>query len=566
MGWRMPNLFHRLRRTAARAAAASILVLAAVGAGPAFADALVDNVDGVALDAEGRVVRFTGILLTPDGRIVRLLARGDKRPDRLDWRADMRGRVAIPGMIDAHGHVMGLGLRALTLNLFDTQTLDVAKARIAAYAAANPQRPWILGGGWNQEVWKLGRFPTAADLDAVTGSRPVWLERADGHAGWANSAAMKLAGITARTPSPAGGRIEKGPNGQPTGVFVDAAMALIERHVPPPTPRDRNSAFLKAQEALLSAGITATADMGTSVDDWLVYRRMGDQGQLRIRIMSYAAGIEPALQVAGQAPTPWLYADKLKMGGIKLYGDGALGSRGAWLKQPYADAPTQTGLNFLKDDQLLNLMSRGTMDGFQIAVHAIGDRANAQVLDAIEELAQSYKGDRRWRIEHAQIIDPADLARFGRNGVIASMQPIHEASDWRMAEARLGPARLGGAYAWQSVLRAGGRLAFGSDYPVESPAPFVNWATALTREDAQGQPPGGWRPEEKVSLEVAWAAFTRGAAYAGFAEDRFGTLAPGQRADFIIVDRDPTRVSPAELRQTRVLETWVGGEKMWQAK
>lgn len=555
----MLNPFRTLRLRIA------FLTAAALVASPAFADALVDNVNGVALDKDGREVRFTGILIN-DGKVVRLLKRGEKRPDRLDWRADMRGKVAIPGMIDAHGHVMDLGFRALELDLFSTTSLAQAQSRIAAFGQANPTRPWIIGGGWNQEVWNLGRFPTAAEIDAVLSDRPVWLQRADGHAGWANSAAMRAAGITAKTVSPAGGRIEKLANGQPSGVFVDAAMSLITDKMPKPNPRDRNAAFLKAQEALLAAGITATADMGTTIDDWLTYRRMGDQGQLRLRIMSYAAGVEPALAVAGAGPTPWLYGDKLRMGGIKLYADGALGSRGAWLKQPYSDSPKNSGLGFLKDDQLLNLMSRGAMDNFQIAVHAIGDRANSQVLDAIDELAVTYKGDRRWRIEHAQIVDPADLPRFGRNGVIASMQPVHESSDWRMAEARLGPARLGGAYAWNSMLRAGSKLAFGSDYPVENPNPFVNWAVAITRQDASGQPIQGWRPEERVTLTQAWWAFTQGAAYAGFAEEKFGTLAPGQRADFVIVDRDPTEVGAVGLRQTQVLETWVGGEKMWERK
>ena len=544
----------------------AVATFALIAATPAFADALVDNVTGVALDKDGREFRFTGILMSPDGKITKLMKRGDKRPDRLDWRADMKGRVAIPGMIDAHGHVMELGFRALELDLFTTRSLEDATSRIRAYAAANGQRPWILGGGWNQEVWGLGRFPTAADLDAVVSDKPVWLQRADGHAGWANSAAMKLAGITARTVSLAGGRIEKLPNGQPSGVFVDAAMALIADKLPKPTGRDRDFAFLKAQEALLSAGITATADMGTTVEDWSTYRRMGDQNLLRVRIMSYSAGIDPAVVIAGQGPTPWLYNDKLRMGGIKFYSDGALGSRGAWLKAPYADAPRNSGLGFLTDAQLLNQMSRASMDNFQVALHAIGDRANSQALDAIDELAESYKGDRRWRIEHAQIVDPIDLPRFGKHGTIASMQPVHEASDWRMAEARLGAARLGGAYAWAQMLRAGSKLAFGSDYPVESPAPFVNWAIAVTREDVQRQPPGGWRPEDRVTRQQAWRAFTSDAAYAGFAEERFGTLAVGMRADFLIVDRDPTTVSPEELRTTRVLETWVGGEKMWEAR
>jgi predicted amidohydrolase YtcJ len=306
--------------------------------------------------------------------------------------------------------------------------------------------------------------------------------------------------------------------------------------------------------------------MGTTVTDWLTYRRMGDLGLLHIRIMSYAAGIESALEAAGQGPTPWLYSDRLRMGGIKLYADGALGSRGAWLKADYADAPGQKGLGFLSDDQLLNSMIRGAMDGFQIAIHAIGDRANNQVLNAIEVLADTYKDDRRWRVEHAQIVDPADLPRFGKFGTIASMQPVHQTSDRLMAEARLGPDRLGGAYAWASMLRNGARLAFGSDYPVESPDPFAGWATAFTRQDADREPEGGWRPEERVTREQAWAAFTTGAAYAGFAEAKFGRLAPGMRADFLILDRDPMMASAAALRGTQVLETWINGERVYAKK
>ncbi len=533
----------------------------------AHADGLVDNVAGVALDAEGRVVRFTGILIDGEGKVVRLLAKGDKPPRKLDWRTDMAGRVVMPGMVDAHGHVMALGFRGLELNLAKTRSLADAQEAIRAYARANANRQWITGGGWNQEAWGLGRFPTSAELDAAVGDKPVLLERADGHAVWANNAAMKAAGITAKSVSPAGGRIELLPNGQPSGVFVDSAASLFEKAVPKPSPRERNAAFLKAQDTLLSNGITATADMGVSVDDWLVYRRMGDIGQLRVRIMGYAAGLDPALAIAGNGPTPWLYADRLRLGGVKLYADGALGSRGAWLKEPYADAAGQRGLSFIGDTTLLNLMSRGTMDGFQFAIHAIGDRANRQVLDAIDEMAASFKGgDRRWRIEHAQVIDPADLPRLGRNGIVASMQPTHATGDRTMAEARLGPARLTGAYAWATVLKDGGRLAFGSDYPVEDPNPFVGWAAAFTREDAQGQPPGGWRPEERVSREQAWKAFTADAAYAGFAEDRFGALLPGKRADFIVVDRDPMTATPAELRATRVIETWVGGYKAWPQK
>ncbi len=542
-----------------------LLAGALIAVTPARADSLIDNVNGVTLDEQGRVVRFTGLVMSADGHVVRLLQRGDKRPERPDWRADFQGKVLLPGFVDAHGHIMELGFRALELDLSDTRSLDEAKARIAAYAAANPERKWILGGGWNQEKWGLGRFPTAADLDAVVSDRPVWLARADGHASWGNSAALRAAGVSAKSVSPVGGRIERA-GASPSGVFVDAAQALVQKSVPQPLPKEMAVAFLKAQAILLSFGITAAADMGTSIDDWLTYRRMGDAGSLRLRLMSYGAGVEDTLRIGGTGPTPWLYDGRLKLNGVKLYADGALGSRGAWLKAPYSDAAGQTGAGFLSDAMLRNKMSRAAMDGYQVAVHAIGDKANSQVLDAIDELAPTYTGDRRWRVEHAQIVDPADLPRFGAHGTIASMQPVHQTSDRTMAEARLGSGRLAGAYAWATMLKNGAGLAFGTDFPVESPDPFAGWAAGFTRAEANGEPVGGWQPQERLTREQAWKAYTQDAAYAGFAEKQFGRLAPGQYADFIIVDRDPTLASATELRATVVEETWVGGRKEFARK
>jgi len=530
---------------------------------PALADGLVENVNGITLDKDGKVVRFNAMLVGKDGKVTELLTKKDKLPRQLDFRHDARGATMLPGLIDAHGHVMGLGFQLLTLDLSATNSLAEAQAAIREYAAKNPDRRWIIGRGWNQEKWGLGRFPTAADLDAAVSDRPVWLERVDGHAGWANSRAMEIAGVNAASKSPAGGRIEM-TGGKPSGIFVDAASELVGKFVPVPKPLERDIALGEAQKKLLSQGITAIADMGTSMDDWQSYRRAGDGGWLSIRIFGYAGGIDNMVAIAGPRPTPWLYDDKLRLGGVKLYLDGALGSRGAWLKKPYADAPGQTGLQFLASAEIRNLMVRASMDGFQTAIHAIGDAANAEVIGAVEELSETYKGDQRWRIEHVQIVDPADLQKLGQHGIISSMQPVHQTSDRLMAEARLGPERLKGAYAWQSIAKAGGKLAFGSDVPVESADPFAGLATAMTREDAAGQPFGGWRPEERVGREQALAGFTTGAAYAAFAETKVGSLTPGHHADFILIDVDPLLASPSEIRKAVVRETWVGGRPVYK--
>ena len=543
--------------------AAPVLLGAALLVSPALADTLVYNVDGVTIDEEGKVKRFTQLVYDDDGIITHTLERGEERPEGIEFAMDGEGQVMLPGMIDAHVHVMGIGFGALTLDLSETESLEEALTAIATFAEENPGRPWILGRGWNQEKWGLGRFPTAAELDAVVSDRPVWLQRVDGHAAWANSLAMEQAGVTAATQDPEGGRIIRDASGAPAGVFVDNAETLVARTIPAPRPQDRDSALAMAQERLLANGITAVADMGTSIEDWQTFRRAGDLGQLRIRIMSYANSLESMELIGGPGPTPWLYDDKLRLNGIKLYVDGALGSRGATLKEPYEDDPATRGLPLITPAQLRNRMSRAAMTNFQSAVHAIGDAANAEVLNAIEELSESYAGDRRWRIEHAQIVDPSDLARFGEHGVIASMQPLHQTSDRLMAEARLGEDRLGGAYAWRSVLEVGGKLAFGSDAPVEPADAFAGIAVAISRTDANGEPFGGWRAEETVSREQALAAYTSDAAFAGFADGRFGRLIPGERADFLFVDRDPLLASPSEIRETEIREVWVGGQRVY---
>ncbi len=530
---------------------------------PASADALLDNANGYTLDEDGDLVRFTGLLFDPEtGRITRLLSRRDDRPREVDFRHDAQGRTVLPGLIDAHGHVMGLGYNAISLDLSQTDSLEEAMAMLAEYDRNTPNPRWIVGRGWNQERWGLGRFPTAADLDAIVPDRPVWLVRVDGHAGVANSQALRETGVTAETEAPSGGRIERTGNA-PNGVFVDAAQALIENTIPPLQPPVRDIALAEAQELLLGYGVTSTHDMGTSSEDWSVIRRAGDHDQLRVRITSYASSLDTLLDIAGDEATPYLYDGRLRMVGLKIYTDGALGSRGAVLNAPYADDPGNRGLALIDDVGLRNTLSRLALDRFQPAIHAIGDGANRQVLGAIEEIADRYSDDRRWRIEHAQIVDPSDLPRFARHGIIASMQPVHQTSDRTMAEVRLGPERLQGAYAWNSMLHNGVPLAFGSDYPVESPNPFPGLAAAISRQDANGEPAGGWQAHERIMLQQAFAAFTTGAAHAAFAEENVGRLGEGLYADFIIVDRDIFDSTPQEIRETQVLESWVGGERTW---
>jgi predicted amidohydrolase YtcJ len=532
-----------------------VALAAALLASSASADTAITNANGIQVDAAGHLEHFSGLLIGDDGKVVRLLHAGDPTPMATKV-VDAHGQALLPGLIDAHGHVMDLGAFASTLDLVGTTSIADLQRRLQDYASANPDAAWIEGFGWNQELWSEKRFPTAADLDAAVPGRPVVLERVDGHAVVANSAAMKAAGVTAATKAPAGGEIHD-------GLFVDTATGLIGKAVPEPTDAERDAAFQKAQETLLGFGVTGVGSMSTSLEDWNTFRRAGDAGRLKVRLMVYLLGVEP-LKIMPR-PTDWMYGDRLHAGGVKLFADGALGSRGAWLKQPYADKPDTRGLQFHSDAEYLTLADTAASHGFQVATHAIGDAANAQVISAYEILSKKYPGDRRWRIEHFQIVDPADIPRLKPAGIIASMQPTHQTSDRLMAEKRLGPDRLKGAYAWQTVEKLGIPLAFGSDFPVESPNPFPGLSAAISRQDINGQPPGGWIPSERLSFAQALAAFTRGAAYAGFAERKFGALERGKWADFILVDRDPSKVDARSLARTKVLETWVGGKKAWSA-
>ena len=538
---------------------ASFALLLAAAAVPALADSMIYNVNGIQVGPDGKLHRFGGLVIDDNGKVAEIFQRTEDLNRPIEHEIDGQGRTLLPGLIDAHGHVMGLGFSALQLDLTGTSSLADLQARLKAYAAANPDARWIVGRGWNQELWPQNErvFPTSADLDAVVSDRPVVLTRVDGHALVANSAALNAAGVTADTKAPEGGRIEN-------GLFVDAAMPLIESAIPVPTPAEYDAARAKAQELLLSVGLTAAADMGTSLADWQAMNRASNARTLHLRVLVYAAGTE-ALTAMEISPSPGRFLDeRVPVVGVKLYSDGALGSRGALLKRPYADAPQTSGLAVTDPATLRAQAGHAAAGGYQVAIHAIGDRANAEAIGIFEQLGAQHGRDRRWRIEHFQIADPIDIPRLKPSGIIASMQPVHQTSDRLMAEKRLGPDRLKGAYAWQTVAKLGIPLAFGSDFPVENPNPFPGLAAAISRQDMNGQPPGGWIPEERVTFEQALYGFTRGAAYASFAEGRIGSLEPGKWADFILVDRDVSKADPQALARTQVLETWVAGKKVWE--
>ena len=532
---------------------ALLAITAAFLSSAGTADTLIANVNGIQVDAQSRLQHFSGILIGDDGKVVRLIRSGEPMP-KAATVIDEHGRTVMPGFIDSHGHVTDLGFAALTLDVDGTRSLGEMQQRLRDYAGAHPKESWIIGFGWNQELWPDKRFPTSADLDAVVSDRPVVLQRVDGHAVVANSAAMKAAGVTAATKAPAGGEIHD-------GLFVDNATGLINKAVPAPTTAQLDQALAKAQDILLGFGVTSVASMSTSGPDWLAFRRAAESGKLDVRLMAYMLASN---NMPMTAPTGWLDGDHLRAVGVKVFADGALGSRGAWLKKPYSDMPGTTGLQFHTDAEMRAIDDKAAAQGFQIATHAIGDAANAEVIRSYEWLDSKYGLNRRWRIEHAQIVDCADLPRIGKGHMIASMQPTHQTSDRLMAEKRLDPARLKCAYAWQSMLRTGAKLAFGTDFPVESPNPFPGLSAAISRQDVNGQPAGGWYPAERLTLGQALHAYTRGGAYAAFAEDRIGALDPGKWADFVVVDHDPAKVDPQQLAKTQVLETWVAGKKAWE--
>ena len=474
--------------------------------------------------------------------------------------------VILPGVEDAHCHVDSLGKRLLAADLSRARSEAEAVKAAATAGPESLQGEWLLGRGWDQNDWgEAGGphpFPGRTLLDDALPTTPAWLVRVDGHAAWVNGEALRRAGITRHTPEPPGGRILKDAAGEPTGVLVDNAMGLVSAHVPAPTEAQREARLEAAFRRILSGGITAVHDAGMDLETFRVLQRWDAVGALPLRIYAMADGQGPdgeALRERGP-----FRGNFLSMRAAKLFADGALGSRGAALFTPYSDDPAESGLLLMSPEALQARAADFMRAGFQVAIHAIGDRANAVALDALVGAAkETGGGPGRHRLEHAQVLSPADLPRLAREDIIASMQPTHATGDMPWAEARLGPERMAGAYAWRSVLQSGARLAFGSDFPVEEPEPLPGFYAARTRQDARGLPAGGFYPAQVLTGEETLRAFTREAAYAAFAEGERGVLREGMAADFAAFSVDPVTCEPAALLTARTLLTVVAGREVY---
>jgi len=479
---------------------------------------------------------------------------------------DGNGRTMLPGLIDAHVHVMGLGFREMDVDLSGIRTLEETLDKIKEYAEAHPDAEWIRGRGWNQVLWKENEFPTAEDIDSVVDDRPVWLTRVDGHAGWANSLAMELSGISRETPDVQGGRILRDGRGDATGVFVDATMSYISKYIPERTAEEQQMALQLALETMAEHGLTSVHDARTDEFTWDMYKNFADRGDLKTRIYAMIAGTGEIFDnLSEDGPINSYADDQLALRSVKISSDGALGSRGAALIEEYEDDPENYGLLFFDQDELNGMLVKGAEAGFQMNIHAIGDAANRQVLDGFEYVNEQLgnQSNMRHRIEHAQIVHPDDIPRFVNLNLVASMQPTHATSDMNMAEDRVGSERIKSSYAWQTFLDQGTVIAGGSDFPVEQVNPFYGLYSGVTRKDHEGMPPEGWYSEQAMSRIEALRAFTIDAAYGAHQEEILGTLEEGKWADFILIDRDYFEVDASEIWQINVLETWKGGERVF---
>jgi predicted amidohydrolase YtcJ len=511
--------------------------------------------------------RWVEALAVCSGRIVQTGTTREIEPlaGKSTRRINLAGRTVLPGFNDSHVHLIDGGTQLVEVNLRDARTPQETAARLAAFVKTQPKGRWILGGFWDHEAWPEKVLPTRALIDSVTPDNPVFIQRIDGHMGLANSLALKLAGITAQTATPDGGAIVKDAQGEPTGMLKDNAMTLVMHVVPPPKIEETIEKARAALRHAASVGVTTIQDMTASAAELRAYQALRAEGQLPVRITSHQNhGIE-GLVAAGIATG--FGDDWLRIGGVKLFADGAMGSGTAAFFEPYADDPSTSGLLIQSEQALEDRMRQADAAGFQLVVHAIGDRANATVLDIIEKLRREG-GLRigRPRIEHAQVVRDSDKARFKALGVVASIQPSHCIDDMRWAEKRIGPARVKIAYDFKSFVDAGATVSFGTDWFVEPLNPFLGLYAAVTRQFIDGTPKDGWFPEERLTLAQAVEFYTAGSAYAEFTDDRKGRLKPGYLADFIVLSKPIFDLPPRELLDTNVQITVVGGRVVYEAQ
>jgi predicted amidohydrolase YtcJ len=524
------------------------------------------------MDAKQPAAEAVGIRL---GRIVFVGSNQEAEAFRASALrlVDLAGATVVPGLNDAHLHLAGIGFRELSFDLEGTKGIADLQAKLKAQVAQAKPGQWIVGRGWIETHWSPAVFPTARDLDEVAPNHPVALERADGHATVVNSLALKLARIDRSTPNPPGGEILRhADSGEATGMLIDTAATLVDRLIPPPTQADVEKALIVASQREVALGWTAVQIAGHGYDEAELVRRLVAEGKIKLRIYDAVSAPGPdAERLFAAGPVVGESDGRYTRRGVKLYMDGALGSRGAALLAPYADYPQSSGLLMKKEGELHPFLADALRRGIQVQTHAIGDRGNRMVLDLYERVfTEVMAADRRvpeprWRIEHAQIIDPTDIPRFARLGVIASMQPSHAIGDLFFAPQRLGPGRLAGAYAWQSLLRSGAVIAAGSDAPVERGEPMIEFYAAVARRSLDGFANEDWHLEQRMTREQALRALTLDAAYAAFEEQERGSIEAGKRADLTVLSADIMRIPEPDILKTRCLMTIVGGEVVYAA-
>ena len=522
-------------------------------------NATVYTVDEAHPRASAFAVRNGRIVFVGSDREARMLAVSSTRV------VDARGNVVIPGMVDAHAHLLGLGNSLRNVQLAGSATYDEVIARVVERSKSTRPGEWIVGRGWDQNLWPDKKFPTHDALSRALPNNPVVLTRIDGHAMVANAMAIRAAGVTASTRDPDGGRIERNADGSPAGVFVDNAQGLVSRAIPAATKAQVREAILAAIAEASKWGLTGIHDAGASRRTIDIYESLAREGRYNLRNYVMVSGDSANVRhYLGVGPRSALYDGRIWIRSFKLYADGALGSRGAALLASYSDDPGNTGLLVTPPADLQRIATAALRRGFQVCSHAIGDRGNRVVLDAYDAALRAVPTpDHRFRIEHAQVISLQDIPRFALLGVIPSMQASHQTSDMRWAEARVGAERIRGAYAWRSLLNSGVVIPNGSDFPVEEVNPLISFHSAVSRQDRTNWPSGGWYPEQVMTRDEALRSMTIWPAYAAFQEKTMGSITPGKYADFVILDRDIMKISATEILETKVISTWLGGKKVY---